>query len=145
MAAEDDVRQASAQFYAALNRMLGGETAALTDVWAHTDEVTTMHPIGGREVGWDQVRSSWEQVAQLASGGQAHLQDQLLRVVGDLAYEVGTESGQATLAGQPITFAHRVTNIYRRAGGQWKLVHHHTDLTPAMADLVSRLQGGGQG
>ncbi len=142
MSTEDDVRQASAQFYAALNRMLGGNSDTLADVWAHTDEVTTMHPIGGREVGWDHVRTSFEQVAHLCSGGQVRLQDPLIRVVGDLAYEMGTESGQATMAGQSLTFTQRVTNIYRREGGQWKLVHHHTDVTPAMVDLVSRLQSG---
>ncbi|HYU19986.1 MAG TPA: nuclear transport factor 2 family protein [Chloroflexota bacterium] len=35
---------------------------------------------------------------------------------------------------------HRVTNIYRREGGEWKMVHHHTDVSPAMNDLLSRLQ-----
>ncbi|HEX6819750.1 MAG TPA: nuclear transport factor 2 family protein [Ktedonobacterales bacterium] len=142
MAAEDNVRQASAQFYAALNQMLDkGNASALSDVWAHSPDVTTMHPIGGREVGWDQVRSSFEQVAQLCSGGQVLLQNPLLQILGDVACESGTESGQATMAGQSLTFSHRVTNIYRLEGGQWKLVHHHTDVTPAMVDVMSRLQG----
>jgi hypothetical protein len=39
-----------------------------------------MHPIGGREVGWDQVRGSWEQVAQLATQGQVKLSDQFIQV-----------------------------------------------------------------
>ena len=52
MASEDEVRRASEQFYAALNRMLNGDAGPLAAIWAHGLAVTTMHPIGGREVGW---------------------------------------------------------------------------------------------
>ena len=51
---------------AAMNRMLNGDAAPLADIWSHSATVTTMHPIGGRQVGWDEVRQSWEQVARLA-------------------------------------------------------------------------------
>jgi ketosteroid isomerase-like protein len=63
-----------------------------------------------------------------------------LRTGGDLAYEVGTERGQATMAGQNLTFEHRVTNVYRREAGGWKIAHHHTDVSPEMQELASRLQ-----
>jgi ketosteroid isomerase-like protein len=97
MSTEDEVRQASDQFYAALNRMLNGDAGPMMEVWSHTSDVTTMHPIGGREVGWEQVRVPWEQVAALSSGGQVTLRDPLIQVVGDLAYQVGTEAGEFTL------------------------------------------------
>lgn len=140
MSTEDEVRKASGQFYAALNRMLNGDAGPLTDIWSHSAAVTTMHPIGGREVGWDKVRESWEQVAKLASDGKGELKDQLIRVAGDVAYEVGTEHAQFKLAGQQVTSEHRVTNIYQREAGAWKVVHHHTDVSPAMMDVLSRLQ-----
>ena len=140
MAAEDEVRQASDRFYAALNRMLNGDAGALSEVWSHESDVTTMHPIGGRQVGWEQVRPVWEQVAQICSGGRVWLEDQLVRTGGDLADEVGTERGQATMAGQTVTFDHRVTNVYRREAGGWKIVHHHTDVSPEMQELLRRLQ-----
>jgi len=53
---------------------------------------------------------------------------------------VGIEQGRATLAGEQITIEQRVTNIYRREAEGWKMVHHHTDLSPAMLDLLGRLQ-----
>lgn len=140
MSTEDEVRKASEQFYAALIRMIHGDAAPLAEVWSHSAAVTTMHPIGGREVGWDKVRQSFEQVAGLASGGQAELRDQFIQVVGDVAYELGVEQGQMILAGQQVTIKHRVTNIYRREAGSWKLIHHHTDVAPAMLDVLSRLQ-----
>jgi len=140
MSSEDEVRTASAQFYAGLNSMMAGDAAPLADAWSHSADVSTMHPIGGRQTGWDEVRGSFEQVAQLASGGHAELRDQSLQVTGDMAYEVGIEQGQATLAGEQIAIEHRVTNVYRREAEGWKIVHHHTDLSPAMLDLLSRLQ-----
>jgi ketosteroid isomerase-like protein len=98
-----------------------------------------MHPIGGREVGWDQVRGSWEQVAQLATQGQVILSDQFVQVAGNAAYELGVEQGQFTLAGEPVTGDYRVTSIYRRESGAWKIVHHHTDAVQSMIDVLGRL------
>jgi ketosteroid isomerase-like protein len=140
MSAEDEVRDASNKFYAALNRMANGDAGPLADIWSHGGTVTTMHPVGGREVGWDQVRKSWEQVAELTSAGQVKLDDQVIRIAGDAAYELGLERGQITLAGQQVTLDHRVTNIYRREPEGWKIVHHHTDIAPAMLDALNRLK-----
>jgi ketosteroid isomerase-like protein len=140
MSTDDEVRAASAQFYAALNRMANGDASQLSDIWSHSAGVTTMHPIGGREAGWDKVRGSFEQVAQIASAGRIRLDDQVITVVGDLAYELGYERGAATFAGQQVSLDHRVTNIYRREAGHWKIVHHHADVSPAMLDVLNRLQ-----
>lgn len=139
MSTEGDVRKASDQFYAALNRMLNGDATLLTDVWSHSASVTAMHPIGGRQVGWDDVRTSWQAVARLATGGQVTLNEQLLQIAGELAYELGVERGTFTIAGQTVSIDNRVTNIYRREVTGWKIVHHHTDLSPAMVEIVSRL------
>ena len=140
MTTEDEVRGASDKFYSALNRMLNGDAGPLGDIWSHSATVTTMHPIGGREVGWDQVRGSWEQLAQLATQGQVRLSDQFIQVAGDVAYELGVEHPQLTLGGQPVTGDIRVTNIYRRESGAWKVVHHHTDAAQSMIDVLSRLE-----
>jgi ketosteroid isomerase-like protein len=140
MSREDEVRKASKQFYVGLNRMLNGDAGPLADIWSHSADVTAMHPIGGRQVGWDAVRESFERVAELASDGKVELKNQLIHLVGDGAYEAGVEHGQAKLAGQPVTIEHRVTNIYQREGGTWKLAHHHTDTSPEMLDALSRLE-----
>jgi ketosteroid isomerase-like protein len=140
MSSEDEVRNASAQFYAALNQMLDGDAVPLAEIWSHSSNVTTMHPIGGRQTGWDEVRGSFEQVGQLAAGGRAELTDWRIQVDGDMAYEVGVERGEAKLAGEQVAIEQRVTNIYRREAGGWKIVHHHTDVSPAMLSILSRLQ-----
>jgi ketosteroid isomerase-like protein len=123
MSAEDEIRQASKQFYAGLSRMANGDAGPLADIWSHSAAVTAMHPIGGRDVGWDAVRGSFEQVAQLCSEGKIELKDQLIQVAGD-----------------PVSIEQRVTNIYQRVAEVWKIVHHHADISPTMLDVLSRLQ-----
>jgi ketosteroid isomerase-like protein len=140
MSTVDEVREASKKFYAGLNRMANGEKDALADAWSNNGSVTAMHPIGGREVGWDAVGGSFNQVAGLAAEGKIELKDQLIHELGDAAYEVGIEKAQFKLAGQEIKSEHRVTNIYKKDGGTWKMVHHHTDLSPAMIEVLQKLQ-----
>ena len=140
MSAEDDVRKASENFYTALNRMGNGEKGAMSDAWSHGPTVTAMHPIGGRTTGWDAVRDSFDQVAGMAADAKIGLKDQFIQVHGDMAYELGVEHGEFKMAGHPVSLEHRVTNIYQREGGGWKLVHHHTDTSPGMLDVLSRLQ-----
>jgi ketosteroid isomerase-like protein len=140
MSTTDEVRSASNQFYAALNKMVKGNSQSLSDIWSHNSEVTTMHPIGGRQVGWKDVWATWDQTAQVASEGHVELQDQLIRVVGDIAYEIGVEKAGITIAGQKVTDQVRVTNIYQKEGGTWKIVHHHSDLSPVMVEVLNKLQ-----
>ena len=142
MSTDDAVRRASRQFYAALNRMLNGDAGPLADIWSHGATVTAMHPIGGRQIGWDAVRASFEEVAQFASDGKVELKNQLIHVVGDVAYEAGVEHGQVKLGGQKVTIAHRVTNVYQREAGGWKMTYHHTDISPELLDVLGRLQTG---
>jgi ketosteroid isomerase-like protein len=139
MSTENEVREASKRFYTALSAMAKGQNGPMVEIWSHNASVTTMHPIGGREVGWDAVRASFEGVGKVATGGSVELADQYIQIAGDVAYELGTERGQMTVAGETITIAQRVTNIYRRESGAWKMVHHHADLSPAMLDLLARL------
>jgi ketosteroid isomerase-like protein len=140
MSSEDDVRKASKQFYAALNRMANGDASAMAGAWSHGKHATTMHPIGGRDIGWDAIKASFGEVASLASKGNIEMKDQIVRVVGDVAYELGVERGEITMGGHRADIEHRVTNIYEREGGAWKLVHHHTDTSPPMLDILARLQ-----
>ena len=122
MAAQDEARQASDRFYAALSRMLNGDAGPLSEVWSHASDVTTMHPIGGRQVGWEQVRPVWEQVAHICSGGQVRLDDQLVRTGGDLAYEVGTfELKMNDAQGNPTTTPGKYVVAWKRQPkGEWK-------------------------
>ena len=138
MTAEDGVRKASNQFYDALNRMVNGDAAPMRDIWYSDTNVTTMHPVGGRQVGSNEVLNSWKDIAELSEDGEVNLNDQLIRTDGDLAYELGREQVKVTLAGKTVSSEVRVTNIYRRKEGSWKIVHHHTDTDKAMQEALKQ-------
>jgi len=107
------------------------------EVWSHGSDVTALHPLGGRETGWREVRASWEQVAQEFSDGQVSIEELVVVPLSDeVAYTLGTEHGQAKLGDETVSIDWRVTNIYRREEGEWKMVLHHTDVSPALVEAL---------
>jgi ketosteroid isomerase-like protein len=51
-------------------------------------------------------------------------------VDGDMAYTVGYEHTRASIDGEPRQYALRVTQVYRREDGEWKVAHRHADTLP---------------
>jgi ketosteroid isomerase-like protein len=49
---------------------------------------------------------------------------------------LGTEHGQASIGDQTVRIEWRATNIYRRESDGWKMVHHHTDFSPEVAQAI---------
>jgi ketosteroid isomerase-like protein len=139
MSANEDIRAASARFYAALNSMAAGDASPMSDAWVKGFEVSAQHPIGGRDEGYDAVIASFTKVAEIAGGGEIKLLEQKIYAGSDMAVETGVETGTLVIAGHQATVHHRVTNVYRKIDGDWKLAHHHTDLSEAMLDVLKRL------
>lgn len=71
----------------------------------------------------------------MSEGGEVTRTDQLVRVTGDLAYELYTESASMTLAGDPLSLEGRATNVYRKENGEWKVVHHHAEFAELIANM----------
>lgn len=51
-------------------------------------------------------------------------------VLGDVAYTVGFEHTSVSIDGEPNTYTLRVTQIYRRESGEWKVAHRHGSAQP---------------
>lgn len=141
--ADDGVKAVSEAFYGLLNEMMAGVPVAdrLAPLWLDAEGVTAMHPIGGRDTGLEALLPPYDGVASLATGGDIRLDDQAIAVFGDAAIETGVERGSGVLAGEEIALEYRVTNIYIRTEDGWRMVHHHTDLSEPIIDLLARLQG----
>ena len=134
LAAEEDenaVRNAAAQFYAALNEMFTGELGPMKKVWSHADDVTYMGPGGGFQVGWSEVLKNWEVQADMRLGGEVEPTEMRITVGTDLAVVSNYEKGENTNAkGEPQKVSIRATNVFRKEQGAWKMIGHHTDLLP---------------
>ncbi|MDI2127649.1 nuclear transport factor 2 family protein [Yinghuangia seranimata] len=48
-------------------------------------------------------------------------------VVGAMAYTVGLEHTSVSVNGEPRTYTLRVTQVYRREDGEWRVAHRHGD------------------
>jgi len=49
---------------------------------------------------------------------------------GSMAYTVGYEHTQASVNGELRKYSLRVTQVYRREDGEWKVAHRHADTLP---------------
>jgi len=131
---DQEVRQAVAQFYTALNTMFTGELGPMKEVWSHANDATYMGPGGGFQVGWDQVLAEWETQAAKKLGGKVEPADMRITVGQDLAIVSDIENGENTnAAGKVEKVSIRATNLFRKEGGKWKMIGHHTDLLPYLA------------
>lgn len=52
-------------------------------------------------------------------------------VIGNIAYTAGLERTSVSVDGMPRTYTLRVTQVYRREGGEWKVAHRHGDTVTA--------------
>jgi len=131
---EQDIEQAVGQFYTALNAMFTGDVGPMKEVWSHAADVTYMGPGGGFHVGWDQVLKNWEEQAAMKLGGKVEPTEMRITVGRDLAVVSDIEKGENTnAAGKVEKVSIRATNLFRKEGGKWKMIGHHTDLLPYLA------------
>jgi ketosteroid isomerase-like protein len=135
---EQGLRAANEQFYAALNAMFTGELAPMNAIWSHENDVTNLGPFGDRLVGWDAVGAEFKKEAGMKLGGRVVCRDLIVHAGKDLGYTVCVEQGENMSAdGKPVVVSHRATNVFRLEAGGWKLIHHHTDLSPELQQAVS--------
>ena len=132
--AEKEVLAANARFYAALNSLFAGELAPMVAVWSQAEDVTYMGPVGGFKVGWEAVRKDWEAQAAMKLGGKILASAMQVTASKDLAMVSDIENGENTnVKGETQKVAIRATNLFRKEDGQWKMIGHHVDLLPQMA------------
>ena len=62
---------------------------------------------------------------------------QAFDVVGDMAHTVGLERTAVSVDGKPRTYTLRVTQVYRRENGEWRVIHRHGDTLTEPAGSAS--------
>lgn len=131
MSDHDEIAQAAAGFYAALNALFEGDVGPMTAVWSHADDVTYMGPDGGFQVGWRDVRADWERQAAMKLGGRVAPEGMRIAAGRDLAVTYNYEKGEnINTGGKPGAVSIRATNLFRKEDGAWKMIGHHVDTLP---------------
>ena len=128
----EGVKGASKAFFTALSLNVNGNSAPMNEVWAHTPYVTYVGPRSKAVVvGWDAVAKQWEKASERFTEINVTLSDQHIHVNGDLAWEMGQESGSLKrVDGKEGTIDYLVTNVYERIDGRWLMVSHHVQPKP---------------
>lgn len=126
----EGVKAASKAFYAALSVIDNGE--AMEKVWAHTPYVTYVGPRSKSiTVGWEAQKKYWVEANKLFSQRNVTLSDQQIHVNGNLAWEMGQETGDVKMKdGGTWKVDLIVTNVYEKLDGRWLIVSHHVQPKP---------------
>jgi ketosteroid isomerase-like protein len=117
---------------AAIAAMMNGDPGPMIDSWAASDDATLFGAWGPIEKGHKAVTDTMRWVGSRFTGaGAVDVEHTVIASSGDLAYTVGFERSHRSVdGGPPHDSVLRVTHIYRRIDGNWKLMHRHADFPP---------------
>jgi ketosteroid isomerase-like protein len=137
------------QFLAAMSRRITEAETALHNgdpdpriaMWSRTDPLTLFGAaISGR--GWAEIGPIFGSLGEQFSDCLSYENEIIAAEArGDLAYTVALEHTTASINGaEPKPYVLRVTTIFRRENGEWKVVHRHGDALAADSEAeIGRL------
>jgi ketosteroid isomerase-like protein len=115
---------------AAQRELQNGDPAAYKALWSHADDVTLSGGFGGAiEKGWPAVGKRLDWVATQFSNGSNRIERVAGYASGDVGYLVQSEylRYRVPATGADATREYRVTMIFRRESGEWRIVHRQAD------------------
>ena len=123
-----DIAAAIARLHAAMAEVANGNVEPIKALYSHSAEATSFYGWGGWEKGWDAVSERWDWAGQQFKGGTVSYQAVTIVASGDLFYTTDIETfrmrAMDALSG-PTQWSNRVTHIFRREAGEWRLIHRH--------------------
>lgn len=108
-----------------------GDAGPRIALWSRNDPVTLFGALQTK-TGWAEVAPVFGWVASRFSDCESFEYEVMAAgASADLAYIVGVEHTTASVGdGAPEAYALRVTTVFRREDGEWKVVHRHADPLP---------------
>jgi ketosteroid isomerase-like protein len=139
--AATDLAQIIEHSHRALDAFMKGDAGPAKALFSRRDDVTLANPFGPAARGWSQVEPTLEQAAAHYREGEATGFERISEyATAELAYIVEVERLRAKVGGADAStpLALRVTTIFRREDGAWKIVHRHADpiTTPRPAESI---------
>jgi uncharacterized protein (TIGR02246 family) len=126
----EDFERAIAESHCALDEIARGDPSAFFELYSRGDDATLANPFGPPARGREQIEEAGRGAASNYRDGRAVEFENLAKLVTeDLAYILEIERFEAKVGERDVVtpVALRVTSIFRREDGKWKLVHRHAD------------------
>lgn len=104
-----------------------GDARPRGDTWSDKDPVTLFGAAVTKK-GWDDLSKTFEWLASRFSNCTSMEHEVIAAgASGDLAYLLTIEHTSVSIDARPTSYSLRVTQIFRREDGEWKIVHRHAD------------------
>ena len=139
---EPSVRDAIERLHAAMGKVAMGDVSAIKALCSHSDEATSFYGWGGYEKGWKAVSERWDWAGRQFKGGTVSHHILTTLVSGDLAFTTAIETFRARMDGmeRPTQWSNRVTHVFRREDGAWRLLHRHANRLEDQYRPATRLE-----
>lgn len=118
------------RYHESLDAFVTGDPEPTKLLWSRADDVTLANPLGPPARGWSEVAATIDRAAaQIREGEPCNYELVSGSVLGDLGYNLEIERTRAKVgpADEVRAITLRVTTIFRREAGEWKIVHRHAD------------------
>jgi len=117
-----------------------GDAALRKAMWSSTEPLT-LFGAAMMTTGWPEIEATFDWLTtQFSDCTSFDIEVVAAGVSGDLAYLVAFEHTTASIGGKtPAPYTLRVTTIFRREAGTWKVVHRHADHLPDGGSAGERL------
>src|SRR5439155_5548929 len=128
----DAIRSLVNREVAAIN---GRDLRALSEIWSKDNDILMFDvPPPGRFRGWDQIGRVWKDFFDKVSEIHLTVAAVQAEAQGTLGYATYDWSMTGRLGSYSLQDRGQATAIYRKEGGQWRLVHaHYSPVPPALA------------
>ena len=139
---EASVRAAIARLHAAMAMVANGDVSDIKALYSHSAEATSFYGWGGYEKGWEAVSRRWDWAGAQFKGGTVRHENISTVITSEMFYvtDIETFENQRVADVEDITgWSNRVTHIFHREAGEWRLVHRHANRLESQHEPSTRL------